>query len=235
MASTSRAQVRVSGRVLDVTQQKPLESVSVMSTSGGGTVTDVNGKYTLIVSEKDSIWFSYLGKPTPKFAVLGIANVQNFETALHVNVSDLKQVIVKPPSYRADSLQNRKDYAKAFEFRRPNLESLTSIAPGGGVGLDINELIRAFQFKRNRRMMAFQERLLREETEKYIDHRFSRQVIIRITQLRGAELDTFINWYRPTVEFVESTTDYEFQSYIKRCFLQYQRYKKLLGEGKKEE
>lgn len=227
--------MRVSGRVLDVTQQKPLESVSVMSTSGGGTVTDVNGKYTIIVSEKDSIWFSYLGKPTPKFPVLGIANVQNFETALHVNVTDLKQVVIKPPSYRSDSIQNRKDYAKAFEFRKPNLETLTSVAPNGGVGLDINELIRVFQFKRNRRMLAFQERLLREETEKYIDHRFSRPVIIRITQLRGAELDTFIRWYRPTVEFVESTTDYEFQSYIKRCFLQYQRYKKLLGEGKKED
>ena len=195
----SYAQVRVSGRVLDVTQQKPLEAVSVMSTSGGGTVTDVNGKYTILVSEKDSIWFSYLGKPTPKFPVLSIANVQNFETALHVNVSDLKQVVVKPPNYRADSLQNRKDYAKAFEFRKPNLESLTSIAPGGGVGLDINELIRAFQFKRNRRMLAFQERLLREETEKYIDYRFNRALIIRLTNLRGTELDTFINWYRPTV------------------------------------
>ena len=233
--NTSFAQVKVSGRVYDITQQKPLEAVSVMSTSGGGMATDANGRYTIIVNEKDSIWFSYLGKPTPKFPVATIVNIQNFEIALHVNIADLKQVIVMPRNYRADSLQNRLDYAKAFNFRKPNLESLTSTSPSGGVGLDINEFIRMFQFRRNRRMEAFQERLMREETEKYIDYRFSRPLIIKITQLRGAELDTFISWYRPTVEFTESTTDYEFQSYIKKCYLSYRRYKLLMGEPKKEE
>jgi len=232
---TSFSQVKVSGRVFDVTQQKPLASVSVMSTSGSGVATDENGRYTIMVSEKDSIWFSYLGKPTPKFPVTTIANIQNFEIALHVNISDLKKVIVMPRNYRADSIQNRKDYAKAFNFRRPNLESLTSIGPSGGVGLDINEFIRMFQFRRNRRMEGFQERLIREETEKYIDYRFSRPLIIKITQLRGAELDTFIRWYRPTVEFTEAATDYEFQSYIKKCFLNYRRYKLLMGDPRKEE
>ena len=140
-----------------------------------------------------------------------------------------------PRNYRMDSIQNRLDYAKAFNFRKPDLESLTSTSPSGGVGLDINEFIRMFQFRRNRRMEAFQERLLREEEEKYIDHRFSRTLIIRITQLRGAELDTFIRWYRPTLDFTESTTDYEFQSYIKRCYLSYRRYKLLMGDPKKEE
>lgn len=232
---TSFTQVKVSGKVYDVTQHKPLEAVSVMSSSGGGTITDNNGRYTIIVSEKDSIWFSYLGKPTPKFPVLTIVNTQNFEISLHVNVADLKQIIVTPRNYRVDSLQNRIDYATAFNFRRPNLETLTSISPSGGVGLDINEFIRMFQFRKNRRMEAFQERLLREETEKYIDYRFNRALIIRLTQLRSAELDTFISWYRPGLEFTESTTDYEFQSYIKRCYLQYRRYKNLLGEAKKEE
>ena len=92
-----------------------------------------------------------------------------------------------------------------------------------------------FQFGRNRRMEAFRDRLEREEIEKYIDYRFSRPLIIKITQLRGAELDTFIRWYRPTLEFTESTTDYEFQSYIKKCFLNYRRYKLMMGDAKKEE
>ncbi|MBC7850879.1 MAG: carboxypeptidase-like regulatory domain-containing protein [Chitinophagaceae bacterium] len=229
------SQVRVSGRVFDITQRKPLDGVSVLSTSGGGTSTDVNGRYTIIVNEKDSIWFSYLGKPTPKVAVLAIPNTQNFETALHVNIASLKEVVVMPRNYRVDSLQNRADYARAFNFRRPNLETLTSITPSGAVGLDINEFIRMFQFGRNRRMAGFQERLLREETEKYIDHRFNRPLIIKLTQLRGPELDTFISWYRPTVEFTESTTEYEFQAYIKRSFLSYQRFRRMMGEGKKED
>lgn len=235
LSAVALAQVRVSGKVYDVTQRNPLEAVSVMSSSGGGTISDVNGHYTIIVNDKDSIWFSYLGKPTPKFPVATIINVQNFEVALHVNISDLKKVVVMPPSYKRDSIQNRLDYAKAFNFRRPNLESLTNISPSGGVGLDINEFIRMFQFRRNRRMELFQERLLREETEKYIDHRFSRALIIRITQLRGADLDTFIRWYRPTVEFTDSASEYEFQSYIKRCYFSYKRFKLMTGEATKKE
>jgi CarboxypepD_reg-like domain len=235
VALPAMAQVRISGRVFDITRQKSLEAVSVISSSGGGTVTDVNGRYTIIVSEKDSIWFSYLGKPTPKFPVLTIQNTQNFEVALHVNITDLKQVVVMPRNYRMDSLQNRKDYAKAFNFRRPNLESMTTMNPMGGAGLDIGELIRLFQFRRNRRMEAFQERLLREETEKYIDYRFSRPLIIKLTQLRGPALDTFIRWYRPTIEFTEVASEYEFQSYIKRCYLQYERYRRLIGDGRREE
>jgi len=73
-----------------------------------------------------------------------------------------------------------------------------------------------------------------EEEERFIDHRFSRTLIIKLTQLRGKDLDTFIARYRPTVEFTQYSSDYEFQSYIKNCFLHYQRLQKIEGELKKE-
>jgi hypothetical protein len=103
------SQVKVSGRVFDMTQSIPLQSVSVMSTGGTGTVTDSSGHYMIVVHETDSLWFSYLGKPTPKYPVLTIANLQNFEISLHVNVTELKQVMVKPRNYKLDSTQNRED------------------------------------------------------------------------------------------------------------------------------
>lgn len=225
-AATLIAQVRVSGKVYDFSQSRPLEAVSVMSTHSGGTQTDENGKYTIIVNENDSIWFSYLGKATPKYPVLSIGNIQNFEVALHVNTSVLKEVLVMPPNYKRDSVQNREDYAEAFNFHRPNLESLTSITPSG-VGLDIDEVIRAFQFKKNRRMMAFQKRLLQEEQDKFIDHRFSRALVIRLTHLQGADLDTFMVRYRPELEFTMYSSDYEFQSYIKQCYGRFLRMQQL--------
>jgi hypothetical protein len=39
-AGNAAAQVKVSGRVYDMSQSVPLPSVSVMSTAGTGTVTD---------------------------------------------------------------------------------------------------------------------------------------------------------------------------------------------------
>lgn len=222
------AQVRVSGTVFDLSKKIGLEAVSVLSTSGQGTITDKSGKYSLVVNETDSIWFSYLNKPTPRYPVQSIQNLANFEISLHVVITTLPEVRIMPRNYRRDSLQNRLDYAKAFNFQKPGIGS--SISPDGGVGLDINEFINMFKFRRNRRMAAFQDRLLREEEERYIDHRFSRALIVKLTQLRGADLDTFVARYRPTVEFTEFSTDYEFQSYIKNCFLHYQRFKKLEGD-----
>jgi hypothetical protein len=222
--SIAHAQVRISGRVYDYSKYNPLEAVSVMSTSGSGTVSDSTGRYSIIVNEKDSIWFSYLNKPTPKYPVRSIQNMQNFEISLHVNATELKEVRVMPRNYRLDSIENRQEYAKAFNFHKPGIGSSLNLAPGGGVGLDLDEFIDMFKFRRNRRMLAFQNQLLQEEEQKYIDHRFNRALIIKLTQLRGPALDTFIVQYRPTIDFVENATDYEFQDYIKKSFRHYQLY-----------
>lgn len=221
--ATAWGQVRVSGTIFDITKYIPLEAVSILSNSGAGTVSDSMGRYSIILNENDSIWFSYLNRPTPKYAVHHIPPGQHFDVSLHVNAVELKEVRVMAPNYRLDSIRNREEYAKAFNFRKPGLSS--SINPAtGGVGLDLNELIQSFQFRKNRRMLAFQSRLLQEEEERYIDSRFSRALIIKLTGLKGKDLDDFIRNYRPTVEFIENTTDYELQSYIKQSYSHYQRY-----------
>jgi hypothetical protein len=223
-SSIAKAQVRVSGRVYDFSKYNPLEAVTVLSTSGSGTVSDSTGRYSIIVNEGDSIWFSYLNKPTPKYPVRTIQNMQNFEISLHVNTTELKEVRVMPRNYRMDSIDNRKEYAKAFNFQKPGIGSSLNLAPGGGVGLDLDEFINMFKFRRNRRMLAFQSQLLEEEERRYIDHRFNRALIIKLTQLRGPALDTFVEEYRPTIGFVESASDYELQDYIKTSFRHYQVY-----------
>lgn len=219
-----------------MSQSNPLEAVSVMSTSGRGTISDAQGRYTIVVSESDSIWFSYLNKPTPKYPVLSIPNVQNFEISLHVNMVQLKEVRIMPRNHKMDSLQNRKDYARVFDFRKPGLGTSLSVGPSGGAGLNITELANMFKFRQNRRMLSFQERLIREEEEKYIEYRFSRSLIIKLTGLRSPELDTFIRRYMPSVEFTRYATDYEFGQYIKEAHQHYLRYKRLLNEiGKPED
>lgn len=223
------AQVRVSGKVYDISQYRPLEAVTVMSTSGYGTMSDSLGRYTIVVSKNDSIWFSYLNKPTPKYAVKDILNIQNFEVSLHVNTTVLKEVRVMPRNYRMDSIQNRLDYAKAFNFRKPGVGSSLNTAPGmgAGVGLDLDEFINMFNFRRNKRMLAFQQQLLMQEELRFIDYRFNRALIIKLTGLRGDDLNTFIENYRPDIEFVRIATDYELQDYIKKSHSHYQRYKIL--------
>lgn len=223
MAGSSFAQYKVKGHVLDSSRLYPIDGVTVQSTGGRITATDSTGLYTIDVSEKDSIWFSFLGRPTPKYAVLKIADPMQFDIALRLKADVMKEVRIRTRNYKEDSVQNRRDYAKAFNFRRPSLGTMTSIS-GSGVGFDIAEIIRLFQFRKNRNAEKFRERLEQEERDKFIDHRFTKGLVKRLTGItEEAELTDFMARYRPTFEFTTGTSDYEFQFFIK---LAYEEYKK---------
>ena len=133
-----------------------MELVSVLSTSGTGTVTNADGYYEIEVTEKDSIWFSYLNKPTVKFPVMRIGNPMQFDISLQVNVPVMKEVKILPRNYRLDSLRNRQDYAKIFNYQKPTLKTVTP-QYGAAVGFDLDEIINMFRVKRNRSMASFQQ------------------------------------------------------------------------------
>ena len=203
-----------------MTKTLPIEGVSVMSTSGIGTVTNATGNYSLVTGDKDSIYFSYLNKSTMKFPVAAIAGQNGFDISINMPTNVLAPVQVMPPSYKRDSAQNRQDYAKAFDFRKPGL-GITSAAGGAGVGLDLDQLINVFRFRRNRSMLAFQKRLLQEEEDKFVDHRYTKATVRKVTLLTGKELEYFMHLYRPTYEFTALANDYDFLEYIKQCYMQY--------------
>lgn len=234
-----QAQVRVSGTVFEMNKLFPLGSVSVLTTGGRGTVTDSSGRYSIVTDDTDSIYFSYLGKATPKYAVSSIPSHSQFDISLHVNVTTLREIRVMPKDYRIDSMQNRQDYAKVFDFKKPGL-ALSSANPASGnfgVGLDINELINMFRFRRNKSMAAFQDRLLTEEQDKYVAYRFSRAKIIKITGLTGPDLDTFYRYYAPPYEAVVVASEYELLDYMKKAGEQYKRIRAMGGKinGRKED
>lgn len=197
-----------------------MESVTVLSTSGKGTVTNSDGYYEIEVMEKDSIWFSYLNKPTVKFPVLKIGNPMAFDISIQVNVPVMREVKIRQRNYRQDSMQNRLDYAKIFNYEKPKLK-VNNSNYGAGVGFDLDEIINMFRFKRNKSMAAFQKRLLQEEQDRFIDHRFSKALVRRLTLLSEPALDTFMRLYRPTYRFTLLAGDYDFQRFIKTSFQRY--------------
>jgi len=222
IASKAGAQsFKLRGTVYDSTRTYPVIAVSVLTSSGKGTVTDIYGHYEIDVTETDSVWFSYLNKPTIKYSVAKIPDASRFDIAIHINVPVLKEVIVKPRNYKMDSIQNRLDYAKAFDWQKPKLKANMSGDMGAAVGFDLDEIIRMFQFRKNKSNAAFRDRLLAEEREKFIDHRFSKALVLRLTGLIGDARDSFMLRCRPTYEFCLYTGDYDFQFYIKKCYEAY--------------
>ena len=214
----------IQGTVYDITQKIPLPGVSVLTASGYGTQTDSMGFYSIRVLPEDSLWFSYLGKATPKYPVKTVQNPAAFDISIQISAIELPGVIVRKPNYRFDSLQNRREYEKAFNYRRPGLHvsTLTPGSVGAGAGVDINELINVFRFRRNRNMKFLQGWLIKEEQEKYIDYRYSKLFVRKLTGLESPELDSFMKYYRPEYGYVVMLNDAELGLYILECFKEYQ-------------
>jgi len=224
---TTFGQVQITGTVYDVSQRFAMIGVSVMGVSGIGTTTDSLGHYSIRLPAHDSIYFSYLGKNTSKFFVGDLQAGQPFDMALQVSIDSLPTVYVRSRDYLTDSLANRKEYAKVFNYQANTLNNMKMSQHGGmGVGLDIDMF---FNGKERRRMEAFQARLEEDEHDKYVDHKFTRAIVKKITGLDTPALDTFMKQYRPSYEFIQScATEYEFYHYI-------QEWGKFFNESWKED
>jgi peptide-methionine (R)-S-oxide reductase len=230
-------QMTVRGTVYDVTKINYAENVTVVSSSGAKTKTDSMGRYAIVVKEKDTLIFTYQNKPTQPFAVANIKDPQNFDISLHVEIKGkykvLKDVTVFAKSYKEDSMENRRAYADIFNFENGGLES--SVSPDGVAGASISDLINFFRFKRNKRLRAFKKRLEEEEQEKYIDYRFNKISVKRITGLEGPLLDSFMVWYRPNYDFSKFSSEVEFNTYVLEAKYELDRFRHLfdMKENKK--
>jgi len=222
--STVQAQsVLVSGTVYDISGRRPVEAV-IVHTNNNMSTTDSLGRYIINVKAKDSIWFSLFGKNTQKYTLDTIEDKRNFNIMIHVNGIDLPEVRVRNNNYRLDSIQNRYDYAKYFNYQPPGLKlanNSTLINPSGGlsIGFDLVEMINMFRFKRNRNLGFLQKRLISQEQEKYINYRFTKRFVQKITHMEGDNLVQFMDYCKPSYEVLGLLNDLELGYYIQQKYL----------------
>ena len=222
-----RAQrVSISGNVYDISGRRPIESVLVYS-SDNRAVTDSLGHYQILVKAKDSIWFSLFGKHTQKYTIDTIEDLQHFNIMIHVTGYDLPEVRVRNSYYKIDSIQNRIDYAKFFNYSAPGLKLSNNqnlFGPNGlTIGFDLDEIINMFRVKRNRNLQFLQNRLITQEQEKYINYRFTKRFVQKLTHLESPELEKFMEYCRPDYAVLALLNDLELGLYIEKKFVLYKK------------
>jgi len=217
---TGSAQIQLSGTVYDSTKRNLVMGVQVICTCGTMSFTDSVGNYSIYVGEKDSVFFFFLNKPTQKFAVSAIKDFSAFDISISLHVpgryKQLKEIIVYGNTRRQDSIENRLQYDKVFNNDRSGIR-FTGSNPDAGMsaGLDLDALINVFRFRRNKSMAMFQQRLIKEEQDRYINYRFNKNIVQRLTTLKeGALLDEYMQLYRPEYELMTQILDIELYLYI---------------------
>ena len=214
----------ISGVVYDISGRRPIEAVMVYS-KFSRTQTDSLGRYLITTSAMDSLTFSLFGKSTQKFAIADIEDLSNFNIMIHVSGVDLPKVTVRNSYYKYDSIQNRMDYAKYFNYEPPGLKlsNQQNLFGNGGltIGFDVNEIINIFRFKRARNLRFLQNRLIYQEQEKYINYRFTRRFVQKLTKLDGPRLDVFMEYCKPSYPTLALLNDLELGYFIQQKLIQF--------------
>jgi len=235
LAGSVAAQHTISGTVYDSSRTIPVKGVTVKSTNGMVTLTDSLGRYAIAANDKDSLTFIYHNKATNWFSVKKIDAPNSFDISLHITLTEkfrtLKEVRVFSKSYQQDSITNREEYSKAFNYSKPGI-STNSSPYSGTPGLDLDEFINIFRFKRNKQLQHLQARVLEQEQESYISYRFNKNLVKRVTHLEGKNLDTFMIRYRPTFSFLQLSTTPTFYQYILNASYEFRRENKISDEQK---
>jgi hypothetical protein len=117
------------------------------------------------------------------------------------------------------------DYAKYFNYEPPGLKlsNQQNIFGNGGVtiGFDVNEIINMFRFKRNRNSQFLQNRLIYQEQEKYINYRFTKRFVQKLTKLDGPRLEVFMEYCKPSYPTLALLNDLELGYFIQQKFIQF--------------
>jgi len=233
VSSGVAAQVTISGTVYDSTKVYGVPGVLVSGTSGSKAITDSLGAYHITVPRQDSISFDYRGKSTVKFAVADISDYSSFDISLWVTIETkyklLKGVTVYADTYQEDSVENRMEYQKVFDYRKPGLRSDFD-ASSGTAGIDLDALLSAFNRNKNREELAFHKRLIEQEQDSYVKHRFNARLVQRITGFGGDTLKQFMQLYTPSYDFIANSSLVQFYQYILNAAYAFRRDQGLPGQ-----
>lgn len=230
---------QVQGIVFGNIYRTPVPSVNVFTSSGNTTTTNKNGEYIIAVnSTKDSVWFRFLNKDTKKFSVDTISNPKDFEVRIYLPDyykfdNELPTVRVTTRDYYKDSVQLREDYANIFNRKSPWKNLGSSIGPSnagnGGIGVDFDAIIGLFRFGYNHRQELYQKFALQVEQDHYIDHRFNKTLVEKITGLYDKERDDYMLQYRPEYSELLGMNDAQLSEYIKATYKKYLKEKTRSG------
>ena len=211
---SSYAQYMLSGKVKGE-DSTTISGVSISNkTTGLSTTSDSNGNYTIKGKTGDTIVYRALGYLQSVY-VMAAGRITHEHTMVRQSIQ-LQAVRIAGSNYKRDSVNFHKEYAKSFTFRRPKWYEVYTITK-----VNLNNLQKAVAFKDNKKKTKFKKRLIKYEQDEFVEYKYSRDIVNKLTNLEGDSLSLFMEQYHPTYEFIKDATDYDLYEFIKKSYNDY--------------
>lgn len=211
----------LSGRVHKKASTEVLMSVSVHNlTQRKYNQSDMGGNFRIGATKGDTVLFTSAGYlPDTTIVNTWMFEEKNgYEVFLTPNMVELPSVRVGEQSnYQLDSIKRKEEYAWLDQVHRVKLAGGKTFSDG--VGISFSPLSYFYRPEAQRRKLR--RRLKEEEIDYYIDSRFPRPYVARVTGLQGDSLQIFMYRYRPTYKFCRKASNEDMLFYINDCLKKY--------------
>lgn len=162
--------------------------------------------------------FSHVGYRTDTIVVDTSMQAGDYPVYMEPKAQTLRAVEVGSLSnYQLDSLARREEYSWVYDHGTP--PRLERKRTGDGVGVSLNIFRNASKEDQDREKLK--KRLMREEEEHYIDFRYSRDYVSRLTKLKGDSLQQFMMHFRPTYDYCRKAANVDILVYVNDSFKKY--------------
>jgi hypothetical protein len=216
---TGSAQQFLTGKIYKKTSTEVLISVSIHNISAQRyDLSEENGSYRIQVVPGDHVSFSSVGYVADTVTVTAAMLTSDFPVYLEVRAQTLKAVRVGEFSnYQLDSMDRRKEYSWVYDHG--NTPRVEKERKGDGVGVSLNIFRNASAKEKQREKL--EKRLGKEEEDFYIDSRYNKDYVTKITHLRGDSLQVFMQKYRPSYDYCRKAANVDMLVYINDSYKQY--------------
>jgi hypothetical protein len=212
LINASAQQFKLMGKVFSSGETKePIYNAAIINkTANDKATTDSNGNYILYVSPGDSVQYSHEGFFAYTTVIGNIKNTINKNVTLTKKSVVLQTAVVSGlTKYQRDSISTASLVEKAI-----NYEQTASIMN------PITSLYQQFS-KKYQDLRKFQQQIVDMEKQKYIDTKYTYELVNAITKLEGDSAAYFMNAYPMEYNFARTSGQTEIKLWISYNFKQY--------------
>lgn len=185
---------------------KSLYPVSVINVSTQQTVyTNQFGAFTINATEGQQLVFSMVGYKEQRKYITAELLKTGIKVALPILSYELNEFVLRPnyTPYQLDSLKRRSTYKRTLAWQRTN----SIMSPVSFVADRIS--------KKSRSRLQFQRNFNKWESEKFIDTRYTPELVSQLTGLTEDSLGYFMNAYPMDYDYARAATDLELKMWIR--------------------
>jgi hypothetical protein len=218
LVRTGNAQQFLTGKVYVKGSSDTLISVSIHNiTAQRYDLSDEDGSYRIQVMPGDHVAFSSVGHKPDTITVTASMMTASYPVFLEIKAQTLQAARVEFTNYQLDSMDRRKEYAWVYDHGQES--KLEHERKSDGVGVTMNIFRNTSSAAKQRERL--QKRLSKEEQDYYVDFRYNKDYVGKITHLKGDSLKTFMQKFRPSYDYCRKAATVDILVYINDCYKQF--------------